>query len=52
MRTIEGDLIGLAKAGHFDVIVHGCNCHNTMGRGSPQRSVLNSPKPARPISER
>ena len=33
MRTIEGDLIGLAKAGHFDVIVHGCNCHNTMGAG-------------------
>lgn len=33
MKTIEGDLIDLAKKGHFDVIVHGCNCFNTMGAG-------------------
>ena len=33
MKTIEGDLIELAKQGHFDVITHGCNCFNTMGAG-------------------
>lgn len=33
MKTISGDLISLAKADHFDVIVHGCNCFCTMGAG-------------------
>ncbi len=33
MNTIEGDLIALSLAGHFDVIVHGCNCFCTMGAG-------------------
>lgn len=33
MKVIEGDLIKLAKDGHFDVIIHGCNCFNTMGGG-------------------
>jgi len=33
MRTIQGDLIELAKAGQFDVIVHGANCQCTMGAG-------------------
>lgn len=33
MKIIKGDLIKLAKQGHFDVIVHGCNCFNTFGRG-------------------
>lgn len=33
METIKGDLIKLAQAGEFDVIVHGCNCFNTMGAG-------------------
>ena len=33
MRTRQGDLIQLALAGEFDVIVHGCNCHCQMGRG-------------------
>jgi O-acetyl-ADP-ribose deacetylase (regulator of RNase III) len=28
-----GNLIDLAEAGKFDVIVHGCNCFNTMGGG-------------------
>jgi O-acetyl-ADP-ribose deacetylase (regulator of RNase III) len=30
---IEGDLLALAEAGKFDIIVHGCNCFNTMGLG-------------------
>ena len=28
-----GNLIDLAEAGQFNVIVQGCNCHNTMGSG-------------------
>ncbi len=33
MKIIQGDLIKLALAGEFDVIVHGCNCFCTMGAG-------------------
>ena len=33
MKTIEGNLISLAKDGQFDVIVQGCNCFCTMGKG-------------------
>ena len=33
MQTRSGDLIALALAGEFDVIVHGCNCRHTMGAG-------------------
>ena len=28
-----GDLIKMAYNGQFDIIVQGCNCHNTMGSG-------------------
>jgi len=33
MQTELGDLVQKAKAGEFDVIVHGCNCFCTMGAG-------------------
>lgn len=33
MKTVKGDLIKLALDGKFDVIVHGCNCFCTMGKG-------------------
>lgn len=33
MKVKKGDLIALARQGEFDVIVHGCNCFNTMGSG-------------------
>lgn len=33
MQTVRGDLLALAIAGDFDVIIHGCNCYNTMGAG-------------------
>ena len=33
MRVIKGDLIQLALAKRFDVIIHGCNCHCEMGAG-------------------
>lgn len=28
-----GDLISMAENGDFDIVVHGCNCQNTMGSG-------------------
>ena len=31
MKTINGDLLKLAKEGFFETIGHGCNCHNQMG---------------------
>ena len=33
MQTIRGELLRLALDGRFDVIVHGCNCQNQMGKG-------------------
>jgi O-acetyl-ADP-ribose deacetylase (regulator of RNase III) len=33
MNIVKGDLIKLAIAGEFDVIIHGCNCFCTMGAG-------------------
>lgn len=33
MKTVKGDLIKFAKQGHFDIIVHGCNCFNVFGAG-------------------
>jgi len=33
MKTVQGDLLKLAQQGHFDLIVHGCNCFGNMGAG-------------------
>jgi O-acetyl-ADP-ribose deacetylase (regulator of RNase III) len=33
MNIIQGDLLELAEQGNFDIIVHGCNCFNTMRSG-------------------
>ena len=33
MKSVKGDLIKMALEGQFDVIIHGCNCHCTMGAG-------------------
>jgi O-acetyl-ADP-ribose deacetylase (regulator of RNase III) len=33
MKQVTGDLIKMAMAGNFDVITHGCNAWNTMGKG-------------------
>jgi O-acetyl-ADP-ribose deacetylase (regulator of RNase III) len=33
VKIVRGDLIELALAGQFDVIVHGCNCMCAMGAG-------------------
>ena len=33
MKIVQGDLLRLALDGQFDVIIHGCNCHCSMGAG-------------------
>lgn len=33
MNIVSGNLIDLAEDGLFDIIIHGCNCRNTMGAG-------------------
>jgi len=33
MEIEQGDLVQKARAGEFDVLVHGCNCFCTMGAG-------------------
>lgn len=33
MKSVYGELISLANEGYFNVIVHGCNCFNQMGKG-------------------
>ena len=33
MKIVQGDLITLTLAGHFDLIIHGCNCDCVMGAG-------------------
>lgn len=33
LQLATGNLIDMAEQGLFDVIVHGCNCLNTMGSG-------------------
>ncbi len=33
LKRTTGNLITLAENGQFNIIVHGCNCFNTMGSG-------------------
>jgi hypothetical protein len=33
MNVVQGDLLQMALAGRFDVIIHGCNCLCAMGKG-------------------
>jgi O-acetyl-ADP-ribose deacetylase (regulator of RNase III) len=42
-NVIEGDLVKLAACGMFDVIVHGCNCFNTMKSGIAKTLVAAFP---------
>jgi len=44
MKRLRGDLINLALDGHFDVIVHGCNCFHTMGAGLARQIKLAFPE--------
>jgi O-acetyl-ADP-ribose deacetylase (regulator of RNase III) len=33
MKIVTGDLLEMGKNKEFDIIMHGCNCYNTMGAG-------------------
>lgn len=33
LQLAKGNLIDMAEQGLFDIIIHGCNCQNTMGSG-------------------
>lgn len=44
IKKVTGDLVALAKEGYFDVLVHGCNCFNTMGAGVAKQIKQNFPK--------
>lgn len=33
LKHAKGNLISMAADGKFTIIMHGCNCHNTMGSG-------------------
>lgn len=44
MNSVKGNLIKLAKQGKFDVIIHGCNCFNTMGAGVAKAIKINWPE--------
>lgn len=33
VRVFEGDIVEMAQAGTFDVLIHGCNCYHAMGSG-------------------
>jgi O-acetyl-ADP-ribose deacetylase (regulator of RNase III) len=33
LNKVKGNLLDMADNGEFDIIIHGCNCFNTMGAG-------------------
>jgi len=44
MKYAKGDLLKMAEEGKFDVIVHGCNCFNTMGAGIARQIARRFPE--------
>ena len=44
IKYVDGDLIKLAKAGEFDVAIHGCNCFRVMGSGIAAQIKKEFPK--------
>lgn len=47
LKHTKGNLLDLAEAGEFDVIVHGCNCFNIMGGGIAREIAGKYPSAAR-----
>lgn len=47
LQHAKGNLIDLAEAGKFDVIIHGCNCFNTMGGGIAREIAARYPEAAK-----
>ena len=46
LKHTKGNLLDLAEAGEFDVIVQGCNCFNTMGGGIAREIRIRYPMAA------
>lgn len=46
LKHVKGDLLALAEQGEFDIIVHGCNCYNTMGAGIARQIADTYPEAA------
>lgn len=44
MDYVKGDLLAMAEDGGFDIIVHGCNCFNTMGGGIAREIAMKYPQ--------
>ncbi|ACV50110.1 Tk.4 conserved hypothetical protein [Delftia phage PhiW-14] len=44
MKQVNGNLITMAKAGQFDVIIHGANCFHTMGAGIAEKIAKEYPE--------
>lgn len=44
MKYVTGNLLNLAEQDQFDIIVHGCNCFNTMGSGIAKQIKDRYPK--------
>ena len=44
MKQTVGNLLDLADAGEFDVIIHGCNCMNTFGAGIARQIAIRHPR--------
>ena len=44
MKEVNGNLIDLALDGDFDIIIQGCNCFNTFGRGLAKEIKERLPK--------
>jgi O-acetyl-ADP-ribose deacetylase (regulator of RNase III) len=44
MKIVKGNIIKMALNGDFDVIIHGCNCFNTMGAGIAKQIKDNFPE--------
>ena len=42
IKYIKGDLI--KEAFNYDVVIHGCNCFNTMGAGIAKQLASNFPE--------
>ena len=47
----KGNLLNMAEAGEFDVILHGCNCFNNMGGGIAREIRERYPMAAKADSE-
>jgi len=44
MEIVKGNLIDLAEQGKFNIIIHGCNCFNTMGAGIAKEIATRYPE--------